>query len=88
MPMAWDEYSKAMDGYEGIGWYALTLPAERIVPGAWQRLRFGRVNHHATVWINGEKVAEDSIGYLPFEVAATPWLEPGRPASIVVRVEN
>lgn len=88
VPMAWDAYDPAMDGYEGVGWYALALPADHIVPAAWQRLRFGRVNHRATVWIDGHKAGEDSIGYLPFEVAASPWLEPGRPAWIVVRVEN
>ncbi len=88
VPAAWDGYDPVMDGYEGIGWYALSLPAGRIVADAWQRLRFGRVNHRATVWIDGVQVAEDSIGYLPFEVPVTPWLEPGQPSSIVVRVEN
>jgi beta-galactosidase/beta-glucuronidase len=88
VPMAWDFYDPVMDGYEGVGWYALALPAGRVIPGAWQRLRFGRANHHATVWIDGHKAGENLTGYLPFEVAASPWLEPGRPAWIVVRVEN
>jgi beta-glucuronidase len=88
VPMAWDHYESVMDGYEGVGWYALTLPAEHVVPGAWQRLRFGRANHRATVWIDGQKAGENLTGYLPFEIAASPWLKPGRPASVVVRVEN
>ena len=88
VPSAWDAYDPTMDGYEGVCWYALRLPAERIDPSAWQRLRFNRANHRATVWIDGEKVAEDSLGYLPFEVTATPRLRPGQPAWIVVRVEN
>ena len=88
VPMAWDHYDPVMDGYEGVGWYALALPAERLVPGAWQRLRFGRANHRATVWIDGQKAGENLTGYLPFEIAATPWLEPGRGAALVVRVEN
>ena len=88
VPSAWDSYDAVMDGYEGVCWYALRLPAEQGVAGAWQRLRFGRVNHKATVWIDGVEAAEDSIGYLPFEVDATPRLTPGRPAWIVVRVEN
>jgi len=88
VPGAWDGYGAAMDGYEGVCWYALALPANRIATGMWQRLRFGRVNHRATVWIDGEEVADDSTGYLPFEVAASPRLTPGRPAWIVVRVEN
>src|SRR5262245_40644688 len=55
VPMAWDNYDPVMDGYEGVGWYALVIPAEFVAPGAWQRLRFGRANHRATVWINGHK---------------------------------
>ncbi len=88
VPMAWDHYDPVMDGYEGVGWYALALPADRVVPGAWQRLRFGRANHRATVWIDGLKAGENLTGYLPFEIAASPFLKPGRPAWLVVRVEN
>jgi len=88
VPMAWDNYDPVMDGYEGVGWYALALPADRMVPGTWQRLRFGRANHRATVWIDGRKAGENLTGYLPFEIAASPWLKSGRPAWIVVRVEN
>lgn len=88
VPRAWDHYDPAMDGYEGVGWYALRLPADRVVPAAWQRLRFGRANHRAAVWIDGERAGESLNGYLPFEIAASPRLKPGRPAWIVVRVEN
>src|SRR5262245_31638663 len=88
VPGAWDEYDAALDGYEGVCWYAFQLPGDRIVPGAWQRLRFGRANHRASVWIDGEEVAEDSLGYLPFEVPVTPRLRKGRASWIVVRVEN
>lgn len=88
VPMAWDHYDLVMDGYEGVGWYALELPADRVSSGTWQRLRFGRVNHRATVWIDGQKAGENLTGYLPFEIAASPWLKSGRPAWVVVRVEN
>src|SRR5262252_8106301 len=87
VPSAWDEYDATMDGYEGACWYAFQLPASEVAPGSWQRLRFGRVNHRATVWVDGEKVAEDSLGYLPFEAVVTPRLKPGKPAWIVVRAE-
>ena len=88
VPMAWDFYDPVMDGYEGVGWYALALSPELVVPGAWQRLRFGRANHRARVWIDGHAAGENLTGYLPFEVAASPWLVPGRPVWVVVRVEN
>ncbi len=88
VPMAWDHYDPAMDGYEGVGWYALALPADLVAPDAWQRLRFGRANHRAKVWIDGQAAGENLTGYLPFEIAASPFLKPGRPAWVVVRVEN
>jgi len=88
VPMAWDFYDPVMDGYEGIGWYALRLPADRVARAAWQRLRFGRANHRARVWIDGHEAGENLTGYLPFEISATPWLTAGSPAWIVVRVEN
>lgn len=88
VPMAWDFYDPVMDGFEGVGWYALELPADLVAPGAWQRLRFNRANYRATVWIDGQKAGENLNGYVPFEVAASPFLKPGQPAWIVVRVEN
>jgi len=88
VPMAWDFYDPVMDGYEGIGWYALRLPAERVAAGTWQRLCFGRANHKAKVWVDGREAGENLTGYLPFEVAVTPWLTSGPSAWIVVRVEN
>ena len=80
VPMAWDFYDPVMDGYEGIGWYALRLPADRVARAAWQRLRFGRANHRARVWIDGHEAGENLTGYLPFEISATPWLTAGSPA--------
>ena len=88
VPMAWDLYDAFMDGYEGVGWYAVELPADRVIASAWQRLRFGRANYRAKVWIDGHEAGENLNGYLPFEIAATPWLTPGHSARIVVRVEN
>lgn len=88
VPMAWDFYDPTMESYEGVGWYALAIPGDRVVPSSWQRLRFGRVNHKARVWLNGRPAGENLTGYLPFEVAATPLLEPGEPNWLVLRVEN
>jgi beta-galactosidase/beta-glucuronidase len=88
VPMAWDFYDPVMDGFEGVGWYALELPAGLVAPGAWQRLRFNRANYRATVWIGGQRAGENLNGYVPFEIAASPFLKPGQPAWIVVRVEN
>jgi beta-glucuronidase len=88
VPMAWDFYDPVMDGYEGTGWYALELSRDKIVAGSWQRLRFLRANHRATVWIDGALAGENLTGYLPFEIALTPKLKAAGPTWIVVRIEN
>ena len=71
VPMAWDHFDPVMDGYEGVGWYALELAADRVAAGAWQRLRFGRANHRATVWIDTVK-----RGQMTRDVNAPGTLEP------------
>jgi len=88
VPSAWDFYDPVMDGYEGVGWYALRLSPQQMRPGSWQRLLFGRVHHKATVWIDGHRAGENLTGYLPFEVPITPHVSPGKPAWVVVRVDN
>ena len=88
VPMAWDDYDPTMESYEGAGWYALAIPGERVVASSWQRLRFGRVNHKARVWLNGRLAGENLTGYLPFELAATPFLRAGQSNWLVLRVEN
>ena len=88
VPKAWDLYSEALWGYEGIGWYAIRIEAALARPDKVQRLKFGRVNYHSKVWLNGELLGENVIGYLPFELDVTGKLQPGRPNLLVLRVDN
>jgi beta-glucuronidase len=65
-----DQFADGRD-YMGPVWY------ERIfdLPWGWASrralLRFGSVNYHATVWLNGEKLGEHEGGHLPFVLDAT-----------------
>jgi beta-glucuronidase len=88
VPGAWDLYQPALWSYEGIGWYATTIPAEWVQAGRCQRLIFQRVNYHARVWLNGKLLIEHANGYLPFELAASPYLHNDKPNTLVVRVDN
>ena len=71
LPGAWDLLDEAMRGYEGIGWYAVTLDGSWARAGRVQHLSFGRVMYHAKVWLNGEPLGEHIDGYLPFAFDVT-----------------
>src|SRR5450759_3151319 len=88
VPGPWDLYQPALWSYEGVAWYAVTIPAEWVMSGQWQRLVFQRVNYHAQVWLNGVAVGEHLNGYLPFEIAVSPYLQSGAPNTLVMRVDN
>ena len=53
VPKAWDLYEEALWGFEGVGWYAATIPPALAAPGRIQTLRFGRVMYHTKAWLNG-----------------------------------
>ncbi len=88
VPKAWDLYDEALWGYEGIGWYATRIEGGLARTGGVQRLKFGRVNYHTKVWLNGELLGENVNGYLPFEFDVTGKLKPQGANAVVLRVDN
>ena len=62
VPKAWDLFDEALWGYEGIGWYATTIPGSLARKDKVQALKFGRVNYHSKVWLNGELLGENVNG--------------------------
>jgi beta-galactosidase/beta-glucuronidase len=87
VPQAWDLFDEAMHGYEGIGWYAVTLDGSWARAGKVQHLTFGRVMYHAKVWLNGEPLGEHIDGYLPFAFDITGKLKETANL-LVIRVDN
>jgi beta-galactosidase/beta-glucuronidase len=88
VPKAWDLYNEALWGYEGIGWYTTRIEGALARKNSAQRLKFGRVNYDAKVWLNGELLGENVNGYLPFEFDVTGQLKPQGANLVVVRVDN
>ena len=76
-----------MRGYEGIGWYAVTLDGSWSRAGQVQQLSFGRVMYHAKVWLNGELLGEHVDGYLPFSFDIAGKLK-SSDNHLVLRVDN
>lgn len=72
----------------GNGFYRRTVT----VPSAWKGKRvwfkLGRAHTWAWMWVNGKAVAHVSEGYRALKWDITDLVEPGRPAEIVVQVDN
>jgi beta-glucuronidase len=85
---AWDLFDEALWGYEGIGWYAITIPGGLARKDKVQRLNFGRVNYLSRIWLNGERLGENANGYLPFEFDLTGKLKANAANLLVLRVDN
>jgi beta-galactosidase/beta-glucuronidase len=65
------------------GWYRREIAPPACGPGQRLFLRFGAVDYHATVWVNGVECASHEGGDTPFSVDLTPHL--AARLSIVVR---
>ncbi len=61
------------------------------IPADWKGkrvvLKFGAVDYHATVWVNGQKAGEHEGGSVPFAFDITPLLKPGG-NTLTVRAED
>jgi beta-glucuronidase len=87
VPRAWDCFDEALRGYEGVGWYCVTLDGSMARPGMVQHLAFGRVMYHGKVWLNGEFLGEHTDGYLPYAFDVTGKLTETA-NHVVLRVDN
>jgi beta-galactosidase/beta-glucuronidase len=87
VPRAWDTFDESFRGFEGIGWYGVTLDGSWAREGKVQRLTFGRVMYHTRVWLNGEFLGEHTDGYLPFAFDVTGKLKDNA-NQLVLRVDD
>jgi beta-galactosidase/beta-glucuronidase len=58
-------------------WYRRTIDIPQSWKGRRILLRFGAVDYHATVWVNGQKAGEHEGGHTPFALDVTPLLKSG-----------
>ncbi|MFA6110394.1 MAG: sugar-binding domain-containing protein [Candidatus Latescibacterota bacterium] len=74
--------------YTGTGWYARAFA----VPAAWASrrvwLNLGGVHPSAEVWVNGVRVGEHDLPFVPFAFDVTSCLHWGRDNTLVVRVHE
>ena len=90
LPHTWnlDAMSGTMDYYRGFGNYKRSFN----VPSDWKNqkvfLRFGAVNHTATVLLNGKTIGEHQGGYTAFGWDVTENLKFGAANTLEVRASN
>jgi hypothetical protein len=86
VPGGWETQFPSEAGAFGRGWYRKTV----FIPPDWRDravfLRFGAVNYHCRVWVNGTLVGEHEGGYTPFDFRIDPQLKQDAENEIVVRV--
>ena len=87
-PGAWDFYSRALRGYQGVGWLAATIPSVVFSEGMSHELRFSGVGGKATVFVDGLPAGQNNIRYLPFSVSIDRAENDRSDVSVVVRVDN
>ncbi|MDR2949490.1 MAG: hypothetical protein LBV71_09815 [Prevotella sp.] len=87
VPGNWDienEYSN----YAGKAWYSRTFFVEADKTDKMIRLIFESVYNDAIVWINGQKVGENHLGFLSFSFDIDKYLKFGEENKITVLVDN
>lgn len=88
VPGSWNEQFTDSRDYLDAVWYQ----TEAFVPENWSDeevwIRFGSVNYHATVWVNGQQLGIHEGGHLPFAFDISKVTKTGEKNTIVVRVEN
>lgn len=86
VPGGWETEFPADASAYGRGWYRKTI----VIPPEWEGralfLRFGAVNYHCWVWVNGVPVGEHEGGYTPFHFRVDPHMRSGGENTIVVKV--
>jgi len=87
VPGSWNEQYQDLCYEEGPFTYKTTFYVPEELSQKHIRLYFAAVNTDCDVFLNGEKVGENHIGYLPFEVDVTGKVKPGENELRVV-VEN
>src|SRR4051812_26810535 len=70
-----------------VGWYRVSFPGPTAPAGYSWDLRFDSVRRVADIWLNGRPIGRHADPYVPFELPAR-GLRPGRPNTLVVRVDN
>ncbi len=90
VPGSWNEQlaEMGMMNYVGSVWYKLSFWIPDYLLNKKLFIRFGSVDFHAKVWVNGAFAGEHNGGYLPFEFNITSHIKKREKNILVVRANN
>jgi hypothetical protein len=74
--------------YKGTGWYGRTFCVPSEWAGKWVWLNFGGAHPSAEVWVNGARIGESDLPFVPFAFDITDAVRPGADNELVVRVHE
>lgn len=90
VPGSWNEQLEeaGLLHYIGIGWYKKNI----FIPNEWVNkaifIRFGSADFFSKVWINGNLVNQNNLGFLPFEINISEFVKCGEEAELVLKLDN
>lgn len=88
VPSVFDDYMPGIPEVRGSAWYRKSFAAPDRFHGKKAVIVFDAVNFHTKVWLNGKFAGGNNLGFLPFEIPITEFLEYGQENSITVWVSN
>ncbi|MEY3420051.1 MAG: hypothetical protein RIR48_331 [Bacteroidota bacterium] len=87
VPGNWDLRNEYAD-YAGDAWYSRTFFIEKSLATSQIRIVFESVYNNSKIWINGQPVGENHLGFLPFHFDISQHLKFGEENRITVLVNN
>lgn len=90
VPASYNDLKDGIDFRDHWGWvfYQRKIAVPAAVKSQRVMLRFDAATHHATVWLNGEQIADHQGGFLPFEVEIADKLKDGQENLLTVAINN
>ncbi len=85
VPGVWDIVDEYHD-YTGDAWYRTSFKADPAWSGQRVRLAFDSVYHDSEIWLNGQKLGENKLGFIPFGFELDEVLQEEN--TLVVKVNN
>ncbi len=87
VPGDWNSQRDELFLYEGCVWYRKKIELQAIKSKRYF-IRFGAVNYHARVYLNGRELGTHTGGFTPFQFEITDHLTDDGENSLVVQVDN